>query len=253
MERASHPAFRTAHPALRIAHPASRIPRNMNPSTTLLDLLRGDDPRRATDFLDEHPESAQGCGPGGESLILNAIYFGRTELAARLAGLRAPDLCEAAALGDTQRVASLLDRGDPVDVRSSDGWTPLHLAAYMGRAEAARALVARGAPVDAVSTNATKNTPLCAALAGRGDDEIVRLLLEAGADSNFRAELGVTPLHLAASRGSDALVQRLLEHGADGAARMDDGTTPAAIATARGHAATAALLDERSTRHADGA
>jgi uncharacterized protein len=225
----------------------------MNPSTTLLDLLRGDDPRRAADFLDEHPESAQGCGPGGESLILNAIYFGRTELAVRLAGLRAPDLCEAAALGDAQRIASLLDRGDACDVRSSDGWTPLHLAAYTGRVEAARVLVSRGAPVDAVSTNGTKNTPLCAALAGRGDDEIVRLLLEAGADPNFRAELGVTPLHLAASRGADALVQRLLEHGAHAAARMDDGTTPAGIAGARGHAATAARLEDHSTPQADGA
>jgi uncharacterized protein len=225
----------------------------MSLSTTLLDLLRGDDWRRAADFLDEHPESAQGCGPGGESLILNAIYFGRTELAARLAGLRAPDLCEAAALGDAKRVASLLERGDAVDVRSSDGWTPLHLAAYMGRAEAARALLSRGAAVDAVSANATKNTPLCAALAGRGDDEIVRLLLDAGADPNFRAELGVTPLHLAASRGADALVQRLLEHGADGAARMDDGTTPAGIAAARGHAATAARLEGLSAPRADGA
>jgi uncharacterized protein len=225
----------------------------MSLSTTLLDLLRGDDWRRAADFLDEHPESAQGCGPGGESLILNAIYFGRTELAARLAGLRAPDLCEAAALGDAHAVAALLDRGDPVELRSSDGWTPLHLAAYMGRAEAARTLVSRGAPVDAVSTNGTKNTPLCAALAGSGDHEIVRLLLDAGADPNFRAESGVTPLHLAASRGADALAQRLLEHGADGAARMDDGTTPAGIAAARGHAATAAFLERGSTPHADDA
>jgi ankyrin repeat protein len=146
-------------------------------------------------------------------------------------------------LGDAQRVATLLDRGDPADPRSSDGWTPLHLAAYMGRAEAARALLSRGAPIDAVSKNSTANTPLCAALAGKGDAEVVRLLLEAGANPNFRAGQGVTPLHLAASRGADAFVQRLLDHGADGAARMDDGTTPAGIAAARGHAATAALLE----------
>jgi len=225
----------------------------MNPSTTLLDLLRGGDPRRAADFLDEHPGSALGCGPEGESLILSAIYAGRTELAARLASLRAPDLCEAAALGDAHLVAQLLDRGHSVDLRSSDGWTPLHLAAYTARSEAARTLVSRGAPVDAVSTNAMKNSPLCAALAGRGDHELVRLLLESGADPNFRAAHGVTPLHLAASRGADALVDLLLEGGADGAARMDDGTTPAGIAAARGHAATAALLERRSTSHADDA
>src|SRR6188768_201812 len=96
--RTPHSALRTPHSALRTPHSALRI--NMPPSTRLLELLRGNDPQLAADFLDEHPESALGSGPGGESLILNAIYFGRTELAARLAGMRAPDLCEAAALGD---------------------------------------------------------------------------------------------------------------------------------------------------------
>src|SRR5215208_2153184 len=150
-----------AAPSLRDSHSQH----TMNPSTRLLELLRENDPRLAADFLDEHPEAALGGGPDGESLILNAIYFGRTELAARLAGLRAPDLCEAAALGDAPGVAALLDRGDPVDRRSSDGWTPLRLAAYTGRAEAVRTLVSRGAPVDAVSTNTMTNTPLCAAIA----------------------------------------------------------------------------------------
>ena len=236
-------------PSLRDSHRRH----NMNTSTRLLEMIRGGDLRSASDFLDEHPESALGAGPDGESLILTAVYTGQKALAARLAGLRAPDLCEAAAVGDARRVTTLLNRGDPADLRSWDGWTPLHLAAYTGHMAAARALVSGGAPVDAVSTNATKNTPLCAALAGSGDHEIVLLLLEAGADPNFRAALGVTPLHLAASRGAEPLVQRLLERGADRTARMDDGTTPAGIATTRGHAATAALLETRSTPRPDGA
>ena len=218
----------------------------MDSSTRLFELLRGDDPQRAADFLDEHPDAALGAGPSGESLILSAIYGGRTELAARISRMHAADLCEAAALGDEARVAALLEKGDPPGRRSGDGWTPLHLAAFMGHAAAAKALLARGAPVDAVSSNAMANTPLCAALAGRGSADVVRLLLDARADVNFRAELGVTPLHLAASRGADPLVQLLLERGADASARMDDGTTPAAIAASRGHAATAAALERAS-------
>ena len=219
----------------------------MDASTTLLELLRGDDPQRAADFIDEHPDAVLGSGPQGESLILWAIYSGRPELAARIAGMREADLCETAALGDETRVALLLDRGDTPDSRSNDGWTPLHLAAFMGHAAAARALLARGAPVDAVSSNTMANTPLCAALAGRGSADVVRLLLDARADVNFRAALGVTPLHLAASRGADPLVHLLLERGADATARMDDGTSPAAIAASRGHAETAAAIQRAST------
>ena len=219
----------------------------MDTSTTLFELLRGDDPRRAADFLDEHPEAALGGGPNGESLILCAIYGGRAELAARIAGKRAADLCEAAALGDETRVTALLETGDAPERRSLDGWTPLHLAAFMGHASVAQLLLARGAPVDAVSSNAMANTPLCAALAGRGSADVVRLLLDARADVSFRAALGVTPIHLAASRGADPLVQLLLDHGADASARMDDGTTPAAIAAGRGHAGTAAMLERAAT------
>jgi len=219
----------------------------MDTSTTLLDLVRGGDPRRAADFLDAHPESALGRGPNGESLILSAIYAGQTDLAARIADIGAADLCEAAALGGATRVEALLATGGSPELRSSDGWTPLHLAAYMGHAPVARALLSRGTPVDAVSSNAMANTPLCAALAGRGSADVVQLLVDAGADVNFRAALGVTPLHLAASRGADPLVQLLLERGADPSARMDDGTTPAAIAASRGHRNTAATIERART------
>ena len=213
----------------------------------LFELLRSSDPQRAAAFLDEHPDAARGRGPNGESLILWAVYGGRPELAARIAGLAEVDLCEAAALGNETRMELLLERGESPESRSTDGWTPLHLAAFMGHAEVARLLLARDAPVDAVSSNAMANTPLCAALAGRGSADVVRLLLDARADVNFRAALGVTPLHLAASRGADPLVQLLLERGADASARMDDGTTPAAIAASRGHAKTAASLERAST------
>jgi uncharacterized protein len=219
----------------------------MDTSTTLLELLRGSDPQQAANFLDEHPEAALGRGPQGESLILWAIYAGRPELGARIAGVADVDLCEAAALGDETRAEVLMARGHSPENRSTDGWTPLHLAAFTGPAAVARVLLTRGATVDAVSSNGMANSPLCAALAGRGSVDVVQLLLDARADVNFRAALGVTPLHLAASRGADPLVRLLLERGADASARMDDGTTPASIAASRGHAATAAALERVST------
>lgn len=56
-----------------------------------------------------------------------------------------PQLVVAAARGDTQRVAALLDAGQPIDSRSERGQTALHAAARCSRAETAAWLLARGA------------------------------------------------------------------------------------------------------------
>ena len=214
----------------------------MDVTAKLLDALQANDDGAALEILDAYPEAARGKGPNGESPVLMALYRGKSRLAARIAGGAEFDVCEAAALGDQGRLGELLDQGASTGTRSFDGWTPLHLAAFFGQPEAARLLITQGAEVDALSTNSTANTPLCAALAGTGNADIVVLLLDAGADVNARASHGVTPLHLAASRGVDSLIRTLITRGANAAARMDDGTTPAAMATARGHEQAAALL-----------
>ena len=128
-----------------------------------------------------------------------------------------------------------LDRdADLISRRSSDGWTPLHLAGFFGRDECAAFLIDNGAPLDALSTNAIRNTPLHAALAGATNPTLVRRLIFAGADVESRGENGIQPLHLAASRGDQALCDLLIARGADPHAAMDDGTTPAKLAESRG-------------------
>src|SRR5687768_3772121 len=89
------------------------------------------------------------------SEILAALYRGETEAAARAAGARAAlDLFEAAGLGRVERVAELLD-ADPAAAAawSDDGFTALHLAAYLGEAEVVAVLLARGAAPDLASRN----------------------------------------------------------------------------------------------------
>jgi ankyrin repeat protein len=124
----------------------------------------------------------------------------------------------------------------------ADGWTPLHLAAFHGRAEEVTTLLAQGADPLARSRNAMANTPLHAALAGAEHDRVVRALLARGASAALAAASGVTPLHLAAARGNRALAELLLAHGADPRAAMDDGAQPHEIAASRGHADVAAWL-----------
>lgn len=140
------------------------------------------------------------------------------------------------------------------------GWTPLHLAAQLGRAEECRRLVAAGAEVNA--QDAEGYTPLmlaaekcsvetCRALLELGADpnltdaqgecalvkaallylhrpalEICRMLLAAGADPHSRLpEEDATLLHAIDER-QEWLLDALLRAGADPCLPLSSGTTP---------------------------
>lgn len=138
--------------------------------------------------------------------------------------------CEAAIVGDIPALRTSLER-DPAAATgsTSDGFTPLHLAAYFGRAEAVALLLDADADPDAVASNATELRPLHSAVAARAP-ACVRLLLVAGADPNVRQQGGYTPLMAAARHGQTEIVAMLLAHGADPDVRSDDGKTAAEMA-----------------------
>ncbi len=54
---------------------------------------------------------------------------------------------------------------------------------------------------------------------------------------------GVTLLHIAAYRGDQAIVTLLLQHGADKNARMSSGECPMDLAQTQGHTALISLLE----------
>ncbi len=201
----------------------------------------------AVDALLAREPAVAGARDGeGVSAAMHALYRGRGEIAELVAAARpALDAFEAAAFGRVEALRELLDADPAVArARSADGFTALHYPAFFGRGEAAaatQALLAAGADVNARSANAFAVLPIHSAVAG-GHDDVVAVLVDAGADVNARQRHGWTPLHGAAQNGSLASVERLLAAGADPAARNDDGTTAIDLARAAGHTAIVARL-----------
>jgi ankyrin repeat protein len=149
----------------------------------------------------------------------------------------------AAMQGDAAQLEALLTGNRSLaSAVSTDGWTPLHLAAHFGRADAVRVLINKGADVAARSANAMANMPLHAAAAGRSA-EVAKLLMERGAGPNARQNGGWTPLHAAAQNGDTELARALAEGGADVNIRADNQQTPLDLALTKGQQAMVELLE----------
>jgi ankyrin repeat protein len=217
----------------------------MSDETTkkLIEAIRAGDKAAVETLVNAEPELLQVTAPNGSSVLLLAAYFGHPEVAEVFVRRGAkPDVFEASALGDLESVRKLVsaDQG-LVNAFAPDGFYPLGLAAYFGHRAVVEFLLKNGADVSLAARNAQKVTALHAG-ASRGGAEIVKMLLEAGADPNAKQERGFVPLHSAAANGNAAVVELLLKHGAAADAKADDGKAPADLAAEAGHKEVAERL-----------
>jgi len=215
----------------------------------LMDAIRAGDKGGLEALFREEPALLRFSSPNGSSVMLLAAYFGHPELAEVCMKHGAkPDVFEACSLGDPETVKRLVG-GDLalVNAFAADGFYPLGLAAFFGHRIIVEFLLTNGADVSLSARNAQKVTALHAG-ATRGDAEIVRMLLEAGADANARQEGGFVPLHSAAANGNAPVVELLLKHGAHVDAKADDGKTPADTAADRGNKDLAEALKKAAQR-----
>ena len=211
----------------------------MNPFRTVTE---GDaDALRAA--LDNDPSLAGDANADGVSLVRWALYHGRRDLAEVILAHDPPlDVFDAAAVGRADRLDKLVRHDRSLaSARSSDGFTPLHLAAFLGTAECAAILLSVGADPAAVASGGMTVQPLHSAAAS-GNVEIARLLLDTGAPVDATQSGGFTPLHEAARSGKTALVDLLLAHGADVTITTDAGQNAADLAADADNPALAALL-----------
>ena len=107
--------------------------------------------------------------------------------------------------------------------------TALILAAINGNEETIKVLLEAGADVNAVDYFEWT------ALINAADDgyysRVVKVLLEFGSDVNYKTEEGITALGRASVRGDSESVRLLLEHGADVNVRDNEGWTPLMFAS----------------------
>lgn len=151
-------------------------------------------------------------------------------------------LAKAAVDGTAHNVEVFLKRGADPNLRLMYGGPLVTLSASCGRAEVVRLLVDAGADVNAAAPSTGFNPLLIAAK--DGDLELTRLLVERGADLEARIRSGATPLMLAALHGHVEVTQFLLERGARVNAAANKGATALILAAGRGHTESVrALLD----------
>ena len=141
-------------------------------------------------------------------------------------GVEVTSMHVAAIAGHADILSLLLEHGAYVNGLGINGQTPLHRASANAKVEAGKCLLDHGADINARDNDGS--TPLL--LAAFEEVEFARLLLKSGARINVRDNIcGWTPLHWAVKATNIQVVRLLLEHGADVNALDPTGRTPSQI------------------------
>lgn len=220
-------------------------------------------------FLVDHGANVNVASRQGRTVaFLAAMSDSSAEIVRYLSGkgadLKARDafgntiLAAAASGDDLDTIKVLVDAGVDVNAVGATGMTPLVLSAYHRNLAAVKLLLAKGANVNAVAAKTGlfpvddpksgpislyKVTALHAALP-QGSPELVRTLLDAGANVNAKEGRNMTPLMLAVASNHQqrAVIRMLLARGADVGAKCSTGETAADWAAKLGAPAGLELL-----------
>ena len=147
------------------------------------------------------------------------------------------ELLKAVEEGNVKRAVFYLDRGMDPNTTNADGYTILMIASRLGHADLASMLIARKASLTRQAPSG--DTALLMASLG-GHMDMVRLLVSAGAP--VQGGKGWQPIHYAAFAGTTEILRFLLDKGADKDSLAPNSYTPLMLAVRNGHTDVVTIL-----------
>lgn len=195
-------------------------------------------------LLTQSPELMNEATSHEISPLLLACYYQKFKIVeVFLKHIKSITIHECCAAGLTPQVQQMVEQQpDIINEVSSHGFFPLGIAAHFGHEDIVRVLLRHRANPNASSQNGYHVFPLHAALSNGQNNNIAKMLIEAGAAVNVLQASNTSPLHLAAQQGNIDMIIILLENGADIAIQNDLGQTPSQIAGENGFEEIAEIL-----------
>ena len=201
----------------------------------LVDAARAQDESKVRVLLDRKAD-VNARSADGSTALLWAAHWNDVATAGLLTRARADanlandlgmtPLSRACTNGSAALVELLLNAGANPNTRVATGETPLMTCASSGNADAVRALLARGSDVNAREPSQNQDALMWASAERHAN--VVRLLVEAGANPRAHTKKGFTTLHFAAREGDLESVRQLLASGVDANIRSQPDESPEA-------------------------
>jgi ankyrin repeat protein len=156
-------------------------------------------------------------------------------------------LMKAVQKNDVDRARTLIAAGANVNELDPNGDAPLVMAAYLGHTEIVKLLLEAGADVAAVDPGMKATALHAAAYAGRTG--AARLLIEHGIDINKQGpNNGYTALHDATWENNVDTAQVIIDAGADLTLKSHSGETPLDFARSKHRREIVAMIERRLGR-----
>ena len=135
--------------------------------------------------------------------------------------------------GDIEAAKMFISEGININACDNEGQSALMRASLFGHNEMVRLLLDKGADIK-IRNKETQSTALMEAVAGNHAD-VIRLLAQNGADVNERDVLNRTPLHVACMWGFIEVADTLIELGSNTDALDMTDQTPLMVAEQNGN------------------